>query len=583
MIYHVSSVKSDQQNYFQDIESALIASRNSTESEKTIIVHEGHYYDVGLEIGPEDSNLTISAATGENPILFGGIPARGWTKVDENIWETDYAPTDCEINMLFVDGKAAQIARLPRQGCFQHLSRYEVKWLSTTYGGWERKPTFEELTTIKVKTEDLVKAGDLTNARIGIYHQWNQSISEVENADKASGVIKLKQRCDHPPGAFYGHDDNKKGIEYIVLNCRKGLTGPGYWCHDKKAGKLLYWPQPGTNPNKSSIIVPTRKTIVKMAGASNVVLSDLTLSCTGSSSEPVSFGGNKAPAALQITGPASGITLLNLNIEKTGGKAIDATSSENEDITAICVGNCRISDSGGPGINILSPGAMIYTNHIQNIGLYYDSSIALKVIGENSVTSNNLVEGCPYTAITGGGKNAVFSGNIVRDYMLRLDDGGAFYFFAGNHLTLAKNEVYGSSGRLAHAYYLDERSVDCVVEDNLAVNTPYCFQGHMANDCIFRHNLVLCEGGTQLAFARCKDFILQDNVFDVGGTIAFKMPSCAIKAMPNNIFHSKSNHIILKLLDELGYEVVETSKMELTDGSVSNAPSPDIIAGFSWQ
>jgi hypothetical protein len=37
----------------------------------------------------------------------------------------------------------------PESGTFTHESVFDVRWLSSVGGGWERKPTQEELTTLR--------------------------------------------------------------------------------------------------------------------------------------------------------------------------------------------------------------------------------------------------------------------------------------------------------------------------------------------------------------------------------------------------------------------------------------------------
>ena len=46
--------------------------------QKTITVRGGLYYDADLALTPADSGMTIEAAPGERPVLYGGHPVTSW-------------------------------------------------------------------------------------------------------------------------------------------------------------------------------------------------------------------------------------------------------------------------------------------------------------------------------------------------------------------------------------------------------------------------------------------------------------------------------------------------------------------------
>ena len=56
---------------------------------------------------------------------------------------------------LAVADRLCPRARLPKEGTFTHETEFKVPWMSTTGGGWKRKPATEELTTMKYRAEDL--------------------------------------------------------------------------------------------------------------------------------------------------------------------------------------------------------------------------------------------------------------------------------------------------------------------------------------------------------------------------------------------------------------------------------------------
>ncbi|GAG43506.1 unnamed protein product, partial [marine sediment metagenome] len=50
-----------------------------------------------------------------------------------------------DFRCLVVNGRFCPRARLPEKGFFKHLSSFNVPWMTSTGGGWKRKPTNEEL------------------------------------------------------------------------------------------------------------------------------------------------------------------------------------------------------------------------------------------------------------------------------------------------------------------------------------------------------------------------------------------------------------------------------------------------------
>jgi hypothetical protein len=97
-------------------------------------------------------------------------------------------------------------------------------WMSTTGGGWKRKPTHDELTTMKLRPADLGPCLDLRNAELTVYHMWDESAVGLAAMDEATQTLRFSNEAGHPPGAF--------GVrKYVVWNVRQGMTdvvnGPG--------------------------------------------------------------------------------------------------------------------------------------------------------------------------------------------------------------------------------------------------------------------------------------------------------------------------------------------------------------------
>ncbi len=191
---------------FATLTQARDAARKLPASEpRTIIVHGGEYFDVGLLLEPPDSGLRIEAARGEHPVLYGGQRVTGWEREGEHLWSAPLPPlavAEAEVKaglalprweprLLLVNGETRPRARFPAEGKLEHLNRFDVPWMSTTGGGWKRPPTNEELTTLKYKAGDLADWPDLTNAEVTVYHMWDESCVGIASHDAANHILKL--------------------------------------------------------------------------------------------------------------------------------------------------------------------------------------------------------------------------------------------------------------------------------------------------------------------------------------------------------------------------------------------------------
>ena len=177
-----------------------------------------------------------------------GLYAASLPGVKEGTWD---------FRALIVNGRYCPRARLPEKGFFEHPSVFDVPWMSTTGGGWKRKPTDAELTTMKYKPADLGPWLDIRNAEITVYHMWDESLVGISANDPNSHTLTFSTPSGHPPGAF--------GVKnYVVWNVREGMTQPGQWYLDRTRGKVVYWPLPGEDMGKARMIAPTVESIITL-------------------------------------------------------------------------------------------------------------------------------------------------------------------------------------------------------------------------------------------------------------------------------------------------------------------------------
>ncbi len=502
---------------------------------RRIVVRAGRYLlEEPLVLGPEDSGLTIEAAADEQVELYGGRRITGWRAEGERLWAADLpdvAEGKWDFRMLVVNGRFCRRARLPKEGTFAHLSEFNVPWMSTTGGGWQRKPTDEELTTLRYRPEDLGPWLDIKNAELTVYHMWDESVVGVAAMDEAAHTLTFSNPAGHPPGAF--------GVKkYVVWNVKEGITEPGQWYLDRSAGKVVYWPLPGEDMTEAAVFAPTTESIVRIQGEKeapvrNVTVRGLSLSVTNTPLQAGGFGAGRFDGAISLRF-AESCSLEGLTLVNVGGQAIKV-----QDAASVRVEGCEVHDVGACGIIVRGSGCIVTDNHVHHIGLTYPSAIAVWSGGNGVQIAHNEIHDTPYTAIACGGDDHLIESNLVHHAMQELKDGAGIYITFCKRVTLRGNFIrdiaevggYGSS-----AYYLDEQAEDCLVEGNLSLRVPRPSHNHMAKNNTIRGNVFICEGDATLTFPKSTDFTFEENVICAEGKIAFSNPEAITEATANVLF-----------------------------------------------
>jgi hypothetical protein len=526
---------------FASLHAACRAARQEgTGQPRKVIIHAGRYFfDKPLELNAGDSGLTIESAPGADVCLYGGRKVTGWKKDGEKFYSAvldGVKDRKWDFRALVVNGRFCRRARLPEKGFFEHLSRFDVPWMSTTGGGWKRKPTSEELTTLKCRAEDIGPWLDVNNAEVTIYHMWDESMVGLKAIDTEKQILTFSGPSGHPPGAF--------GVKkYVIWNVREGMTRSGQWYLDRAAGKLVYWPLPDEDMTKAEVYAPTIESIIRIHGtrenpASDITIRNLTLSVTTTPLEAGGFGAGKFDGALSVAS-AENCRLVGLEIVNVGGQGIKASGDD------LHIERCHVHNTGACGVRCRGTRAVVTDNHIHDIGLTYPSAIALQGGGEDCLISHNEIHDCPYTAINCGGERNQIEHNLIYRAMLELHDGGGIYCFAGKNLVLRGNfirDIVDTGGYGASAYYLDERSENCLVEGNLSVGIVRPSHNHMAKSNTIRNNVFISDADARITFPRSSDYTFERNVICAKGEIILENPD-AIMTLRNNVLFSAQGKV----------------------------------------
>jgi hypothetical protein len=517
----------------------LIRAEPEGQPERRIVLHNGQYFDVAIVLTPADGGLVIEAAPGEHPVLFGGRRITGFQSDGGPLVAADI-PTgrSADFRMLWVDGRLAHRARFPARGELKHLSQFKVPWMGTYGGGWQRKPTKEELRTMRVRPSDLGAQFDPLNAEITVFHEWDESTVGVKEYDPLSGLITFQSETGHPPGAF-----GNQG--YVIWNTRDGLTEPGRWYLDRRRRRIVYWPLAGEDISNLEVIVPTTTALFRIEGTRQKPVRDLTLRglTLAVANTPLMAGGFGAYAfdGAITAEHVRDCTFSNLRIGQVAGQGIKISDAQ----------NCRIQknevkEAGAGGVICIgADSSEISWNHICQVGQIYPSAIGESCGGRNNRLSGNFIHDAPYVGLTCDGIGALIESNRIERVMLELHDGAGIYLGGTNHLIRANlcRSIGDSPTDRRHAYYMDEMVRHCRLEGNLAVQCPSPLHNHLASDNEIVNNVFVEDGDLRLAFYRCENYRLLGNLVLAKGKIEVFRPE-AVQIWKDNLFVSEEGSVL---------------------------------------
>lgn len=522
------------------LEAARDAARRAGAGPHRIVVLPGEYHLARtLVLDARDNGLSLEAGEGRGATVYGGRPVTGWRRDGEKFWSADLPGVKegaWDFRALVVNGRMPGRARMPESGAFTHKSAFDVRWLSSVAGGWERPPTPEESTTLLYEPKDIPAALEVRNAEVRVYHMWDESLAGVATNDTSRQALVFSTPLKSPPGAF--------GVKrYVVWNTREGMTQPGQWYLDRAAGKVVYWPLPGEDMTKAKVIAPTMERVIGIVGtqkapAEKIAIRGLSIQATTTPLKPGGFGAYAFDGAVAVEW-ARDCSLEGLEICNVGGQGVSARQLDGCRIT-----DCHIHHVGACAIRADGRGSLVARNHIHDAGVYHPSAIALSVSHPQRAEKErgfhvyrNEVHDTPYSGIVGGGGDHVIEENLIYRVMREMHDGGAIYggmrdsILRGN---VVRDVVKIGEGYGVSSYYLDEGARDCVVERNVSVGVDRPTHNHIARDLVIRDNVFIAETNMTLSFQRSAGCVFERNTLFVPGQITISQPG-AIKCWTNNV------------------------------------------------
>jgi hypothetical protein len=517
------------------LEAARDAARAAGVGTHRIVIMPGDYYlTKSVELDSRDNGLTIEADTSGKVILYGGSLVTGWRRDGDKFWCADLPGVkegNWDFRSVVVNGRMPERARMPESGTLKYLNVFDVAWLTSIGGGWARKPTQEELTTLRYDPKDIPETLDIRNAEVRVFHSWDESLVGVSRNDIQQHALIFSKPTAYPPGGF-GRKD------YIVYNTREGMTKAGQWYLDRTNGRLVYWPMEGEDMNRIKVIAPRIERIIRIAGdqekkAENITIRGLGLQATAMPFKSAGMGAISFDGASSMTN-AQNCVLEKLEICNAGGIGISASQ-----ISSCRITDCHIYNIGGGGARIEGSDIFFARNHVHNVGIYSPSAIGLSVGGSRNHIYRNEIHDVPYSGMIVGRADILIEENLIYRVMLELHDGGAIYTFGVSNCIMRGNVIRDiktiGQGTAAFGYYLDEGSKNCIVENNVAIGLSIPTHNHIAINSIIRNNVFINDEDMTLSFQSSAKMTFQNNTLITPGRIRITAPNAVTTWKDNKI------------------------------------------------
>ena len=513
--------------------AARDASRKQVGQPRRIVLSAGRFFLAEtLELDARDAQLTIEGAGQGKTIIYGGRSLQGWQRADGRLWSAALPAErpDWSFRVLVVNDAFQDRARLPAEGYFEHETTFDVRWMSTAGGGWERQPTAAERTTMRYKAGDIPADLRIENAEVTVCHMWDESTVGVAAHDPETRTLTFSSPCGHPPGAF-------RVPRYAVWNTRAGMTRPGQWYLDHVERKVYYWPREGEEMSTVLVVAPTVQTLIGVQGerkkhAGDIAIRALTLCAGDAPLKPAGFGASSWPGVLSLA-YADRARIEELEIAHAGAWGVREWGG-----VGLAVSGCRLHHLGGGGVKYGS--ARVEGNDIHHIGLLSASAIGIMGGGTKSVVRRNVLHDTPYSGMCVSGTETLIEENLIYRCMQVHHDGAAIYMGGGKRCVirrnLARDMAEVGQGYGVSAYYLDEKCQGCVVAENVSINIARPSQNHMTLDCELRDNVFIHDGDMSIAFARCSGHKVSGNTFHTGGKLSIREPDAISVWEDNRIF-----------------------------------------------
>ncbi|MGA2185626.1 MAG: right-handed parallel beta-helix repeat-containing protein [Bryobacteraceae bacterium] len=443
--------------------------------------------------GEDGEPVTYRAVPGARVVISGGIQVSDWKLVFDKayisklplgssakVWEAgiplNYLSQIAEPaahgmmrpvisgSEFFFGGQPMTMARWPNTG-----------W---TYTDREQPTTrYDQFRYAEPHISDWAGASD---AWVRGYWRWSwaDDSEKLTTIDPHNALVTTGQ-----PYPKYGYAGNRP---FFGFNLLSELDQPGEYYIDRTLGNVLFLP-PGGSLEASAYISLLRGPLIRIDGASYIVLQDLTLS----------YGRG---AGVIISGGRSDV-VSHCQIKNLGGAGVRIDGGFGHTVV-----NSELAELGAEGVTLsggnrktLNPGGNIARdNHIHSYArLTRTYCPAIALVGVGNVAIHNLIHDAPHQAISIHGNDHIIEYNEIYRVAMETQDVGAIYIGRdwterGNRIR--HNYVHDLGAGDVTAVYLDDQASGSIVEDNYFVRVPRGVLIGGGRDNTVRRNVFLDVG-----------------------------------------------------------------------------------------
>jgi hypothetical protein len=491
-----------------------LRARGGLRAGATVLVRGGNYVlREPLRFGPEDSGtkehpVTYAAYPGEKPVLSGGRAAAGWKPGEGKRWVAKVPAGPSEpwrFTQLFVDGKRQTRARLPDTDDWH-------KW-------WRAAGPVGE-TAFRFPDRTLRAWPNVEDVEVNLVPQytWQNQIVPLKALDPSARTATLA--CPLPAYRVTA------GSPFRVENVPEGVTRPGTWALDTRAGTVTLWPEDGVDLARAAVTAPALPVLVRCVGSDEggrlvrgLVFRGLTFTQTARvplpERDPKDTGTLDTNDCAVLFDGAEDCAVEGCRFVETGGYGVRLRhAAKGNRVTGNefvgCGGGGVLLTGYGPGTRDVNRGNVIAGNHVHHCGAFHwhAAGIALTQSGENVIAFNHIHD-MPYGGIfaadcsvdyfrefrgkqgrgfqfrweeigddpltfdsvkrfTHSRKNQI-AYNTIHHVMRRLEDGGGVHIgFVGGHNVIRGNLVHGvRASRSAWGLYTDAETNRELLEGNV--------------------------------------------------------------------------------------------------------------------
>ncbi|NUQ00889.1 MAG: hypothetical protein HUU35_13650, partial [Armatimonadetes bacterium] len=248
------------------LQAAIRAERTAHPGSDVVAYLRGGTYPLTetMALGPEDAgagggSVVWEAFPGEQPIIDGGRPIRGFAVRADGLWEVQLPAGFASFEQLYVNGARVPRARTPNHGYF-YLAGTIAAAVDPATG--KEGPVADQ--AFKARLRDLgplptLAPEQLEDVVVSAYHSWEISRHRLRAIDPEHGLVFLRGK--YPPK--FGHYAQEE--RYRLENYRAALDEPGEWLLETD-GRLLYLPRTGDDPATAEVMAAGPETMLRLAG-----------------------------------------------------------------------------------------------------------------------------------------------------------------------------------------------------------------------------------------------------------------------------------------------------------------------------